>query len=117
MKNVIEAGDLPYKEKVYLKKSFGDWRVVYPMQKEDGKWDAFVLLTGGSWFVLAKLILVIALILFVTYSYKHDTAECRDLMENICDYSINISRACTEDIRGDNNLYTGGLNLSGIQKE
>jgi len=23
----------------------------------------------------------------------------------------------TEDIRGDNNLYTGGLNLSGIQKE
>ncbi len=117
MKNVIEAGDLPHDKKIYLKKSLGDWRVVYPIQKQDGKIDWFVFLTGGSWWILVKVILILAMILFVTYSYMHDTDECRDLLENICDYSLNISIACSENLRADNNLFTGGLNLSGIQKE
>jgi hypothetical protein len=116
MKDVIEAGNLPHKEKVYLKKSFGDWRVVHPIQKEDGSIDKFVLLTGGSWWILVKTIAIILIILAITFSYMNDTAECRDLLTNLCDYSINISRACSPDLMGDN-LYLGGLNLSGIQKE
>jgi len=97
MKGVIEAKDLPLEEKVHLKKAIDGWRVVYPIKKSDGSIDWFVVLTGGSWAIFIKTLLFVAVLLLVTWSYSHDTGQCRDLIENICDYSINISQKCAVD--------------------
>jgi len=116
MNKIFKAEDLPEKETVFLKKSFDGYRVVYPLKKEDGTWDWFVLLTGGTWWVLLKTFLVIALLLFVTWSYIQDTTQCRDLVENICDYRIRINEACTPT-SGNNplaQLNLSGLNIDGI---
>jgi len=32
---MISVDDLPEKEKVFLRKSFGEWRVVHPIKRED----------------------------------------------------------------------------------
>jgi len=59
-------------EEVVLKKDFSGWRVIYPIKNPDGKinWKNFLI--GGSWFNLIKVMLVVGLILFIAYSYKHD---------------------------------------------
>jgi hypothetical protein len=59
-----------------LKKSklFG-WSIVYPL-KIDGKYNWKNIILGGSWYNLIKVILVVGLILFIAFSYKHDMASC-----------------------------------------
>lgn len=94
MKKIINAREVPESEKVFLKKSFDGWRVVHPFKKEDGTTDWFVVFTGGTWWNFFKTLLIVLLILAVTLSYAHDTQECRDLMENLCDYATNITDYC-----------------------
>ena len=67
----------------YLKKNtiFPGYRVVTPIMKDDGRFDWFNLITGG-WANIFKIAIIVALILFVTYSYAHDTAVCRQLIGN-----------------------------------
>jgi len=63
-------------EVLYLKKSkiFG-WSLVYPI-KIDGKYNWKNILLGGSWHNLFKILLVVGIILFIAFSYKHDVANC-----------------------------------------
>jgi len=56
-------------ETTYLKKSFGSWKVVYPI-KENGKINWKNLISGGSWFNLIKLGIIIGLIILFLYQYS-----------------------------------------------
>lgn len=73
MKNIIESKDIPLTEKVYLKKSkaFG-WSVVHPIKNEDGTINWFNLLTGGSWWKLLIVAVIVILILGCVYQYSKD---------------------------------------------
>lgn len=49
MKKIIEASELPFGDKVYLKKDWMGWRVVAPNRDpETGKINWFNLLLGGK---------------------------------------------------------------------
>ncbi len=47
-----------------------------------------------------KNLITISIILFVAWSYFHDTEFCRDLQENPCDLLINITNYCYEKSLG-----------------
>lgn len=65
-------------EKVYLKKSkiFG-WGIVYPNKNEDGTYNWFNLLTGGSWLRLFIVIAIVLLVLGIAYEYMSNLAICQ----------------------------------------
>lgn len=74
-------------KKVFLKKDKTGIRVIYPIKKnieepislKNINW--FNLLTGGSWWKVIKLILIVLLILFACYTYKHDMENCESFWE------------------------------------
>ena len=68
--NIIKADDLPVNESVYLKKSMGNYRVVYPIKNDDGSINWFNLLTGGSWFNVIVIGVVVAIILALLFEYS-----------------------------------------------
>ena len=45
---MIEAQNIPWEEKVYLKKDFLGWRVVNPIKNEDGTINWFNFILGGK---------------------------------------------------------------------
>ena len=69
--------------KVYLKKNsfFKGYHIVTPIFDDDGKFNWYNAVTGGNSNLL-KVILIVAFILLVTWSYKHDTAECFKIVSN-----------------------------------
>jgi hypothetical protein len=113
MSKVIEASELPEGEKVFLKHSFDGWRVVYPFKNEDGTINWFNLCTGGSWWSILKTLFLLFIILGVSWSYAHDTKQCRELVNNPCDYYVKITEFCTDQ---DTNNPLSGLNLSGFEE-
>jgi len=60
---------------------FSKWRVVYPYN-QDGTFNWFNFLTGGTWFNLLKVILFIALVLFFIFVYYDLFAQCQTLISN-----------------------------------
>ena len=109
MVNIIEAGNLPENEKVYLKHSFDGWRVVHPW-KIDGKICYNNVITGGSWWNLVKVAVIVLMILFFVYSYKHDIAEYKKVSDNPCLY-------CASTYQDANQNNWSSLDISGIKLE
>lgn len=70
MKNIFKAEELPENEKVYLKKDFKGWRVVHPIKNEDGTINLFNIITGGSWWnlIIVGVIVLITLAFLFEYS-------------------------------------------------
>jgi hypothetical protein len=65
-------------KKIYLKKDiFGLYKVIYPVKNRDGSINWNNLLFGGHWFNWVKIMLVVLLILFFAWSYKHDIEVIR----------------------------------------
>ena len=93
MEGIINARDLPEDERIHLKKSFDGWRVVYPFKNEDGTLNFFNLLTGGSYWNLLKVGMLLFLILGLTYGYLHDMNACNDFTERI---QSNPGKFCME---------------------
>ena len=106
---VIESSELPEGEKVFLKKSFDGWRVVYPIKNEDRTINWFNLCTGGSWWNVLKTLFILSVILGVSWSYAHDTKQCRELVGNPCNHYSEIKEFCTNQ---DINNPLSGINLS-----
>ena len=76
---IIESKDLPSNEKVYLRKSFDGWRVVHPIKNEDGSYNWFNILTGGSWWRIIFTAIIVLIILGVFYEYSSNLrlgSEC-----------------------------------------
>ena len=75
---IIKAEDLPEDAQVYLKKSGNNYRVVHPIKNEDGSWNWFNLLTGGSWMNLIILGVVVGIILGVLLEYSSNVRVLQD---------------------------------------
>ena len=58
MGKIIEAGDLPEGERVYLKKDFLGWRVVEPIKDENGKLIWTRLIFGSKKNIIITLFLI-----------------------------------------------------------
>jgi hypothetical protein len=78
------------REGVYIQKSFGRYKVVYPINNDNGTPNWFNILTGGTWGKLLTTLFVIAIILGVTFSYMHDTKTCREMVSNPCKVFTNL---------------------------
>lgn len=84
---IIEAAQLPEKDKVYMKKDIFGWRVVQPLRKDgsslniknifDGNTIWINLLIGG-WRNFIFLLIILALLSFQMYSYDHDVQAIQD---------------------------------------
>jgi len=77
---------------------FWGYRIVHPLKNTDGKINYFNLITGGSWGRFFTVVIIVVLILIMSWSYAHDTKACRDLIENICDYYVNITEMCVQPL-------------------
>ena len=96
------------REGLYVKKSFDGYRVVHPIKNDDGTWNWFNLFTGGSCWNWVKVILVMALIFFVTWSYMHDVKAYREITDKIFEDPIGW---CSTVL--DNNAYRGWVDFGG----
>jgi len=87
----IEKIETSKGEVINVKKSkFFGWGIVYPWKNEDGSWNWFNILTGGSW---AKVIIIaiIVLIIFV----------------GIIEYrtAVNVANECLEQSKNLGGLF------------
>ena len=71
MNKIIEAGDLPEEDQVYLKKDIFGWRIVHPIKNRDGTINWTNLVFGG-WRNFTFLIIILLITGFVLWSYRHD---------------------------------------------
>ena len=71
------------REGLYVKKSLGSYRVIYPLRNEDGSRNWFNILTGGSYWNLVKVILIVSIILLMVWSYQRDIRVCTEFVNNI----------------------------------
>lgn len=81
MNNIIKAEDMPEFEKVYMKKSLGEWKVVYPIKNDDDSFNWFNLVTGGSWLKFFTILAIILLILAIAYEYSQNLSYCNKLIK------------------------------------
>ena len=70
-------------ETIFLKKSFDGWHVVYPYKNEDGSFNWFNFLTGGNYWKLFYLIIILLVIVGFIYEYRINLLECTKIMESI----------------------------------
>ncbi len=86
---IIKAEDLPEDAKVYLKKQGNNYRVVHPIKNEDGSWNWFNLFTGGSWFNVLVVGVVVLIILGVLLEYSVNIKVLQDQLATC--FPIDIS--------------------------
>lgn len=93
MGKIIEAGELPIKEKVYLKKDFLGWRVVEPIVDPETKkfvWKNFFNKKGFA------VTIFILLLMGVSYlAFKEQVANYEMVINNPCAYC----KSCQEHTR------------------
>jgi hypothetical protein len=98
---------------LYIKKSFGSYSVVYPIKKDleqpwslkNTNWKNFLL--GGSWLYALKILIVMGIVIFFIWGYKHDTQACRE-------FNNDIYNKCYQVIYGYYPNITLNNNTSGI---
>ena len=80
MKGVIEKevnGEI-----VYLKKNFDGWKVVFPIKNRDGTYNWKHLITGGSWWNLAKIGFFILIFLLAVFEWRKSLEYCSEFIAN-----------------------------------
>lgn len=92
-KEMIESKDLPADENIYMKKSMGHWRVVYPINNEDGSINWKNMITGGSWLRFFAVIIIILIILGVAYEYTTNIKISEKMRGDLC-YGMNKYLYC-----------------------
>lgn len=112
------AGIEKIREGLYIKKSLGEYRIVYPIKNDDGTFNWKNFLIGGSWFNLIKTTLIILALIALTLSYNHDVKECSTIAnyvaENPCSWCQQVTQARAVNDDKYSNIYN--LNLSNIIK-
>ena len=103
---IIEARNLPDKEKIYLKKGIFGYSIVHPAKNEDGSINWSNLFFGG-YGNLFKLLFVLFVIFCFIYGVKDMTKNCADMAKNPCKYT-NLD--CSQGIRY--NEYNSQMSLS-----
>jgi hypothetical protein len=86
MTKIIEASQLPEKEKVYLKKDMFGWRTVEPIKDpETNKINLYNLITGGKR-NLVWLIFVFVALAVLYYGITELIDNYKTIADNPCDY-------------------------------
>jgi len=67
-------------QNIDLKKDIFGYRIVHPVKDKEGNWNISNLLFGG-WRNLFIIIIILLFLLAISYSYYHDTTECRKIVE------------------------------------
>ena len=98
---------------IYLKKGKLGYRLVYPWKDEEGTHMKNVLL-NGSWENFIKLFVLVSFILISAVLYMHDVKVCNYMIENICDFSMNITSYCSDSWAIFQNPDISDLNLGVI---
>ena len=80
--DIIKPEDLPFKEKVYLKKGFKGWQVVHPIKNENGSINWKNLLIGGSWWNLIITLVIVGVMLGLLYEYSSSINTLLDCFSN-----------------------------------
>jgi len=106
MKNVEKI-----REGLYVKTDLFGTRVIHPYRNDDGSFNWFNLLTGGSWWNLAKILIIVAFIMISVWSYKHDVNQCWECVRNPCEYCSSC-----QYVSGVNTPFSD-LNLSSFDME
>jgi len=83
MKNKIESVNLN-NEKIYLRKNFLGWKVVYPV-KIDNKFNKRNLWLGSRGTIIFTIIFIL-LMAFILYGVNQMVSSCRDMAKNPCNY-------------------------------
>lgn len=84
----IKEGLYKLNDSQHLKKNKDSWNIIHHPKKDMGKpfssdninWRN--LLIGGSWKSFFWIVAGLCILLFIVWSYAHDTEECRKLLEN-----------------------------------
>ena len=90
---IVEASQLPTDEKVYLKKDWMGWRVVYPLKKEDGTIDKFNLIFGSK----ANVVFLIIILLIGTALYfgvNELIGNYKEVAKNPCSFCEDCQIQC-----------------------
>jgi len=93
MTKIIKVEDMPFGDKLYLKKDIFGYRIVNPIKNEDGSINWINILFGG-YRNLIFLILILLLTSFIIWSYNHDISEVKSYYGNI---SENPFYACSKN--------------------
>lgn len=73
-------------ETIYLNKSkYFNWGVVHPLKNEDGSWNWFNLITGGSWWRLIFILVFMAIMFGAVMEYRANMEICQKAV-NIVNY-------------------------------
>lgn len=110
-----EVGDLPEGEKIYLKKGWDGYRVVYPnrldlskpIQKGNINWKNFI----GQWHFWVKGILILIALYFFVQMYLSDTQTCREFVNNIDTICVQYQSTLTNISQVNQNYFNQTINL------
>jgi len=87
----IETIETSNGEVINVKKSkFFGWGIVYPWKNEDGSWNWFNILTGGSWAKVIVFIIIILIILGCILEYRT---------------AVNVSTECLEKYNSTKGVF------------
>lgn len=86
IKKIIVDGN-----EVFLRKSGNNYRVVHPVRNEDGTFNWFNFITGGSWTNLIIIAVIVFLILGLLYEYSKNIETLLNCFNNI--QSLEICKA------------------------
>lgn len=104
------------REGLYIKKSLGEYRVVYPIKNDDGSFNWKNFLIGGSYLNLIKTALIVLALIALTLSYNHDVKECSTIANYVathpCEYCMKVTQANQSNQRLYDSIYD--LNLTNI---
>ena len=84
-------------EVIHLNKGMFGWNVVHPWKNEDGSYNWFNLITGGSWTNLFMWIFIAVIIVGVVYEYTSNINTLVSCFDNL----INLEN-CKEAFGGSN---------------
>lgn len=111
MGQITEAGNLPEGEKIYLRKGWDDYRVVYPnkidlskpLQRGNINWKNFI----GQWHFWVKGILFLIALYFFVQMYLSDTQQYREFVNNIDQVCVQYASTLTNISQmSDDSLYS-----------
>ena len=83
MEDIFEISQMPEGEKIYLKKSLGEWKIVKPIRNEDGSINWFNFIFGGSWLNFWSMVIIVAIICGFFYEYHSGLEYCNSMLQNI----------------------------------
>lgn len=103
-------------EGVYVGKDIFGYKLVYPYKNEDGSFNWFNMILGGSWWNVLLTIFIITIVLFGVWAYKHDVEAYKSFADKIISDPMGFcNKLMTSEIK-PYDIQSDKYNLSEILK-